>query len=404
MALRFDLQSHSTHSDGALGAAEVVKLAAEAGVELLALSDHDTISGVAEAIEAGERHGVRVVSAVEISAVDADSPVPRELHILGYKIDHTGPPMTDRLVDFLADREKRTLRMRDALREVGFELDEAELEQRIAEGKPIGRPHLAAAVLGAPANAQRLEDEEIDDVGSLIRGYLIEGKPAFRLRETPTVAEAIEAIHDAGGVAIWAHPFWDIEDDGEVLDEHRALPRARHRRRRGLLRHPRRARRRACSPPAAKPTACSAPARPTTTAPRTACSRASWRSRPTASSRTSGRSPPDRAFSLHQSDRETTRRVTAPRSAPPLRRPRAARATPRGGRRAPRARAPRETLTCRRRRVSCDELDRLAQLPARLRRRVLLELCQPVDGVDQLGRSLARRTARRAATARPAAA
>jgi 3',5'-nucleoside bisphosphate phosphatase len=217
VAPRFDLQSHSTNSDGALAAAEVVKLASEAGVELLALSDHDTISGVAEAIEAGERYGVRVVPAVEISAVDADSPVPRELHILGYKIDYTGPPMTDRLVDFLADREQRTLRMRDALREVGFELDEAELEQRIAEGKPIGRPHLAAAVLGATANAQRLQGEEIDDVGSLIRGYLIEGKPAFRLRETPTVAEAIEAIHDAGGVAIWAHPFWDIEDDGEVL-------------------------------------------------------------------------------------------------------------------------------------------------------------------------------------------
>jgi predicted metal-dependent phosphoesterase TrpH len=217
VAPRFDLQSHSTASDGSLPPAQVVQNASEAGVELLALSDHDTISGVAEAIEAGERYGVRVVSAVEISAVDAGSPVPRELHILGYKIDHTGPPMTDRLVDFLADREKRTLRMRDALREVGFELDEAELDQRIAEGKPIGRPHLAAAVLGAPANAQRLEDEEIDDVGSLIRGYLIEGKPAFRLRETPTVAEAIEAIHEAGGVAIWAHPFWDIEDDAEVL-------------------------------------------------------------------------------------------------------------------------------------------------------------------------------------------
>ncbi len=73
-------------------------------------------------------------------------------------------------------------------------------------------------MLRAPANAQRLRDEDIDDVGSLIRGYLIEGKPAFRLRETPTVAEAIEAIHDAGGVAIWAHPFWDVEDPQEVLD------------------------------------------------------------------------------------------------------------------------------------------------------------------------------------------
>ncbi len=221
MAPRFDLQSHSTHSDGVLSAAEVVERAAEAGVELLALSDHDTVSGVEEAIATGDRVGVRVVSAVEISAVDdgggGGESVSRELHILGYRIDHTGPPMTTSLVDFLADREKRTLRMRDALREVDFELDETELHERIAAGKPIGRPHLAAAVLADPANAERLKAEQIDDVGSLIRGYLIEGKSAFRLRETPTVAEAIDAIHAAGGVAIWAHPFWDISEPDEVL-------------------------------------------------------------------------------------------------------------------------------------------------------------------------------------------
>jgi predicted metal-dependent phosphoesterase TrpH len=217
VAPRFDLQSHSTHSDGVLSAGEVVARAAEAGVELLALSDHDTISGVAEAIEAGRQHGVKVVSAVEISAVDEGAPSPRELHILGYCIDHTGPPMTDRLEDFLADREKRTLRMRDGLREAGFDLDETEIEERIAAGKPIGRPHLAGAVLRAEANADRLAAENIDDIGSLIRGYLIEGRPAFRLRQTPTVAEAIQAIHEAGGVAIWAHPFWDIADPHEVI-------------------------------------------------------------------------------------------------------------------------------------------------------------------------------------------
>jgi len=233
VAPRFDLQSHSTNSDGTLPAAEVVRLAGEAGVELLALSDHDTVKGVSEAIAAGAEHGVRVVPAVEISAVDAggdgsgeasggpggaSGTAARELHVLGYLIDHEGPVMSAKLEEFLADREKRTLRMRDALREVGFALDEAEIEQRIAEGKPIGRPHLAGAVLRARANAERLQAERIDDVGSLIRGYLIEGKPAFRLRETPTVAEAIEAIHDAGGVAVWAHPYWDVSDDGEVLD------------------------------------------------------------------------------------------------------------------------------------------------------------------------------------------
>jgi predicted metal-dependent phosphoesterase TrpH len=230
---RFDLQSHSTNSDGTLAASEVVERAAAAGVELLALSDHDTIGGVAEAIAAGERCGVRVVPAVEISAVDdgagkraAADHVTRELHILGYGVDHTAPSLTKHLADFLADRKRRTLRMRDGLRAVGFELDEAAIDRRIADGKPIGRPHLAEAVLNAPSNAQRLEHEQIDDVGSLIRGYLIEGKPAFRLRETPTVAEAIDAIHEAGGVAIWAHPFWDIDADAEVLasiDRFRAL-------------------------------------------------------------------------------------------------------------------------------------------------------------------------------------
>jgi predicted metal-dependent phosphoesterase TrpH len=223
---RFDLQSHSTHSDGALPAAEVVERAAASGVELLALSDHDTVSGVSEALAAGERVGVRVVPAVEISAVDAGAPVGRELHILGYNIDHRGALLTERLAEFLADREQRTMRMAAALRELGFELDERELQARIAEGQPIGRPHLAEAVLSSPANAARLQAEQIDDVGSLIRGYLIEGRPAFRLRETPTVAQAIEAIHDAGGVAIWAHPFWDVSEPDEVIesiDRFRAL-------------------------------------------------------------------------------------------------------------------------------------------------------------------------------------
>jgi 3',5'-nucleoside bisphosphate phosphatase len=217
MPPRFDLQSHSTHSDGALSATEVVQRAAEAGVELLALSDHDTVSGVSEAIAAGQGLGVRVVSAVEISAVDEHSPVPRELHILGYNIDHTGPVLTEKLAEFLADREHRTLRMAAALKELGFELDEDQLNARVAAGKPIGRPHLAEAVLSAPANAGRLADESIDDVGSLIRGYLIEGRPAFRLRQTPTVAQAVQAIHQAGGVAVWAHPFWDISDPDEAL-------------------------------------------------------------------------------------------------------------------------------------------------------------------------------------------
>jgi 3',5'-nucleoside bisphosphate phosphatase len=217
MPLAFDLQSHSTNSDGALEATTVVERAGQAGVELLALSDHDTVSGVSEALAAGERYGVRIVPAVEISSIDDLSPTPRELHILGYLIAHEDHAFQALLADFLSDREKRTMRMASALAELGFVLDEREIQERNAAGKPIGRPHLAEAVLRAPENAERLGVEGIDDVGSLIRGYLIEGKPAFRLRETPTVAQAVAAIHAAGGVAIWAHPFWDVSDEQEVL-------------------------------------------------------------------------------------------------------------------------------------------------------------------------------------------
>jgi 3',5'-nucleoside bisphosphate phosphatase len=225
---RFDLQSHSTRSDGALEPAEVVAAAAAAGVELLALTDHDTLAGVSEAIAAAAEHDVEVVPAIEISSIDdgGKNARARELHILGYAIDHTDPRLLATLERFLEDREQRTLLMAENLRGVGFELDTTRIDERVAAGEPIGRPHLAEAVLSHPANAERLRGESIDDVGSLIRAYLIDGKSAFALRVTPTIAEAVQAIHAAGGVAIWAHPFWDVEDADEVIatiDRFRAL-------------------------------------------------------------------------------------------------------------------------------------------------------------------------------------
>src|SRR6202049_4471423 len=107
MPLRFDLQSHSLHSDGALPATEVVQRAAAAGVELLALTDHDTVSGVSEAQAAGKRCAVRVVPAVEISARDDHPQAARELHILGYCIDHTDPVLADRLPPLLPHPQQR---------------------------------------------------------------------------------------------------------------------------------------------------------------------------------------------------------------------------------------------------------------------------------------------------------
>jgi predicted metal-dependent phosphoesterase TrpH len=225
--LPFDLQSHSTCSDGALGPAEVVAAAARAGVSLLALTDHDTLAGVPEALSAGAEHGVGVVPAIEISAIDppsrgagggGESGTAREVHILGYLVDHTDAAFKATLAEFLADRERRTLRMAHSLRDLGFELDEQTISARVSAGEPIGRPHLAEAALSHTANAQRLRDERIGDVGSFITAHLIEGRPAFCLRTTPTVEQAVGAIHAAGGVAVWAHPFWDLSDPVQALD------------------------------------------------------------------------------------------------------------------------------------------------------------------------------------------
>ena len=210
----FDLQSHSLHSDGELTAAQVVENAAAAGVRLLALSDHDTVDGVDEALAAGALHGVRVVPATEISAVDGPY---EDLHVLGYGIDHRSALLGERLLDARGDRERRAAAMTERLRELGFEVDPAPIEARKAAGKPVGRPHLAAAVLAHPANAERLVEEGHADVSSFIPAYLIQGKPGYVARTHPTVEEAIGWIHDAAGVAVWAHPFWDIKADDEVL-------------------------------------------------------------------------------------------------------------------------------------------------------------------------------------------
>jgi predicted metal-dependent phosphoesterase TrpH len=204
----FDLQSHSTCSDGALPPSAVVAAAADAGVQLLALTDHDTVDGVDEALQAGEARSLRVVPAVELSALDGDR---EDLHVLGYLIDHHALALLDALVAFRADRAARAQRMADALRACGLEL---ELPQRAT----IGRPHLAQAAFDDPSNRMRLEAENIVNSSQLLQAYLVPGAPAYRRRTTPTVDEAIAAIHEAGGVAVWAHPFWDVDQPDAVLE------------------------------------------------------------------------------------------------------------------------------------------------------------------------------------------
>jgi 3',5'-nucleoside bisphosphate phosphatase len=208
---RFDLQSHSLRSDGALEPAAVVAAAAAAGVRLLALTDHDTVDGVEEAVRAGPEYGVAIVPAVEISTVDD---LGDDFHVLGYGVDPADAGLAAALERWRVDRADRIDRMADQLTRLGLPPDRSEIEQRRAAGLPVGRPHLATAAI--EANEQRLARDGLDECSAFLEAYLCKGGAAYSRRTMPTVPAAIDVIHAAGGVAVWAHPFWDLDGDAGV--------------------------------------------------------------------------------------------------------------------------------------------------------------------------------------------
>jgi predicted metal-dependent phosphoesterase TrpH len=201
-----ELQSHSTHSDGQLAPAEVVAEAAKAGVTSLALSDHDSVAGVTEAMAAGTELGVEIVPAVEMSCVHEYA---EDLHICGYWVDlEKIEPTCERAQE---ERRGRAGEIVENLRRHGFDLTLEDAIREAGGADSIGRPHIAKAA-GATG-----------DLGPFFEEYLVPGAKAFVPRRWPDAAEAIGLIHDAGGVAVIAHPYWDISAPEEVDDLIRSL-------------------------------------------------------------------------------------------------------------------------------------------------------------------------------------
>jgi predicted metal-dependent phosphoesterase TrpH len=201
-----ELQSHSTVSDGQVAPAEVVQRAAEAGVTTLALTDHDAIAGVAEASAAAERLGLELVPAIEMSCVHQYA---EDLHICGYWVD------LGRIAGACEraqhERVTRAGEIVEKLRAEGFDLHLEDAVREAGDALSIGRPHIARAA-GATG-----------DLGSFFEEYLVPGAKAFVPRRWPTAEQAIELIHAAGGVAVVAHPYWDIAAPDEVDDLIRSL-------------------------------------------------------------------------------------------------------------------------------------------------------------------------------------
>jgi predicted metal-dependent phosphoesterase TrpH len=190
-----DLHSHSTASDGTFAPAEVVRLSKEAGLVGLALTDHDTIAGLAEAAAEAARLGLTFVPGIEISAVP-----PLEngtLHILGYCIDPQNAVLTEMTRQLIDARDNRNPRIIARLRELGIDItmDEA-LAQ--AQGGVLGRPHIAAILVrkGVVKTIKQAFDE-----------YLGQGGKAYFDKERLSPRDAIGRIRQAGGLPVVAHPI-----------------------------------------------------------------------------------------------------------------------------------------------------------------------------------------------------
>ncbi len=191
--MTIDLHMHSTASDGTLSPTELMRFAAECGCNTVALTDHDTAAGVSEARSEAHRLGIRFIAGIEVSSLWGG----RSIHVVGLGIDDTNPVLTRKVREFEVSRTRRAAQIAEKLAALGI-AGMLEKATAFAENKlNVSRVHFALALL--EAGAVKNQQEAFD-------GYLGDGKPAYILAPWPTVAEAVDLIHTAGGIAVMAHP------------------------------------------------------------------------------------------------------------------------------------------------------------------------------------------------------
>lgn len=189
-----DLHLHTTASDGRLAPAALTALAAGAGLRVIAVTDHDTVAGLAEARTAAQAHGLRLVDGIEMTAVERK----RDVHVLGYFFDPADIGLARLLERQRAARFHRMREIAARLTTLGLFVDvEALIRSAIDSGRTVGRPAIADALVTAGAAVDRPEAFD---------RWLAIGRPAYVERCGPAVADVIEAIAGAGGVASLAHP------------------------------------------------------------------------------------------------------------------------------------------------------------------------------------------------------
>jgi predicted metal-dependent phosphoesterase TrpH len=202
-----ELHAHTTASDGTLAPAELVARAAAAGLAAIAVTDHDTMAGLEEAVRAGSENRIEVVPGVEISTSYAEL----EIHLLGYFVDPSWAELARRLASRRDDRDARAKVIVDRLRELGVAITYEDVIREAGDGA-VGRPHVAAALVtrGHVATRQEAFDR-----------WLADGRPAAVPKPEFPFADAVATLLELGAVPIVAHP--GLLKRPEVVDELPAL-------------------------------------------------------------------------------------------------------------------------------------------------------------------------------------
>ena len=194
--MAIDLHAHTTFSDGSLSPKELIDLAIEKKINVLAITDHDEVGALKAAIEYAANLPIEIVPGVELSA-EYDLPGQGHLHILGLFIDYQNKELTNQLNLLKQARYERIKTMVSKVNTLGYNLDFDELEQNIGKGS-AGRPHLARLLV---------EKSIVNDIPEAFSKYLSKGQLAYVSKKKLSTQSAINLIHNAGGLAIIAHPF-----------------------------------------------------------------------------------------------------------------------------------------------------------------------------------------------------
>ncbi len=188
-----DLHIHTTASDGACSPSEVVRMALERNQLAIAITDHDTLGGIAEALQTAKNTGLEVIAGVEISSEGEWG----DLHFLGYFVDPENELLVSRLAAMRASRVERARKMVARLASMGMPL-EWERVQALAAGGTLGRPHIALALE---------ERGYVATISEAFERFIRSDGPAYFPRLKLSPAEVIATIRQAGGVPVLAHPF-----------------------------------------------------------------------------------------------------------------------------------------------------------------------------------------------------